>query len=75
MDAEAVMQLKMDLGWVFLIRGYAGSYFIIGWIVLYRQMDCIISSSVLYCIVDWIVSYWLDWIVSYWLDYIRKHWF
>ena len=71
MDAEAVRQLRMGLGWFFLVRGDNGSYLIIGfigWIVLYR--------------IGWIVSYHrLDRIVSagsgntgfyalagYWLD-------
>ena len=77
MDAEAVRQLRMDLGWVFLIRGDAGSYCIIGWIVSYRRMDRIVSSDGSYHI-GWIGSYRIGWIVSgntgfyaldgYWLD-------
>ena len=47
LDAEAVRQLRMGLEWLFLIRGYTGSYHIIGWIVLY-------------CRLDRIISYWLD---------------
>ena len=73
MDAEAVMQLRMGLGWVFLIRGDAV------WIVLSYWLDCIILAGS-YCIV-WIVSYRLycmSWVVSgntvfyalagYWMD-------
>ena len=48
-------QLRMVIGWVFLIRGYAG------WIVLDYQMDHIILSG-LYSI-PWIVSYRMDCIV------------
>ena len=54
-------QLRMGLGWVFLIRGEAGSY-------------CIVSSARSYRIVGWIVSYRLDLSISYRLDCIRKHW-
>ena len=49
MDAEAVRQLRMGLGWVFLIRGDAG------WVV------GLSSGS---CCIDWIVLYQLDRIVS-----------
>ena len=35
----------MDLGWVFLIRGDAGSYCIIVWIVSYRRLDSIILAG------------------------------
>ena len=41
----------MGLGWVFLIRGDAGSYRIIDWIISYCQLDWIVSS-VLDCIVS-----------------------
>ena len=62
MDAEAVRQLRMGLGWVFLIRGDAV------WIVLAYRLDRIVLDG-LYSI-GWIVSgntgfyalagYWLD---------------
>ena len=77
MDDEAVRQLRMGIGWVFLIRGDAGSYRIIGWIVSYRRMDRIVSLAESYRI-GWIVLYCINWIVSgntgfyalagYWLD-------
>ena len=62
MDAEAVMQLRMGLGWVFLIRGDAV------WIVLAYRLDSIVSDG----------SYSIIWILlgktgfyalaGYWLD-------
>ena len=58
MDAEAVRQLRMGFGWVFLIRGDSG------WIVLAYQLDCTISSG----------SYRISWILSYFLYCIRKPW-
>ena len=61
MDTEAVRQLSMGLGLFFLIIGDTGSYRIIVWIVLYFQLDCIISSAKLYCI-GCIVSYCIVWI-------------
>ena len=61
----------MGIGWVFLIRGEAGSYRIFVWIVLYRWLDRIISAG-LDCIVL-AVSYRIGWIVSYWMGCIRKH--
>ena len=71
LDAEAVRQLRMDLGWVFLIRGDAV------WIVFAYQLDHIVSSAGFYCF-GWIESYRIGWIVSgntgfyalagYWLD-------
>ena len=77
MCAEAVSQMSMGLGWVFLIRGDAGSYPIISWIVPYCKLDRIVSFSGLYCIV-WIGLYRMGWLVSgntgfyalagYWLD-------
>ena len=39
MDTEAVKQLRMGLGWVFLIRGDAG------WIVLDYRLDHIVSDG------------------------------
>ena len=61
MDTEAVRQLSMGLGLFFLVIGDTGSYRIIVWIVLYFQLDCIISSAKLYCI-GCIVSYCIVWI-------------
>ena len=62
MDAEAVRQPRMGLGWVLLIRGDDG------WIVLAYRLDRIVLDG-LYSI-GWIVSgntrfyalagYWLD---------------
>ena len=62
MDTEAVRQLGMGPGWVFLIRGDSG------WIVLAYWLDRIVSAG----------SYRISWIVSgntgfdvldgYWLD-------
>ena len=51
-------QLRMCLGWVFLIRGDAGC------IVSAYRLDFIVSDG-LYRIV---------WIISYYLDRIRRHW-
>ena len=67
MDAETVRKLRMGLGWVFLIRGDAESYRIIGWIVLYRWLDRIVSSAGSYRI-GWVGLYRIVWIVS--LDHI-----
>ena len=55
----------MGLGWVFLIRGYTGSYRIIGWIVSYRRLDRIVSLA---------GSYRIGWIGLYCIVWIRKHW-
>ena len=63
MDAEAVRKLRMGLGWVFLIRGDAGSYHIIRCIVSYCRLDRTVSSSGLYRI-GWIGSYRTGCIVS-----------
>ena len=62
MDAEAVRQLRMGLGWIFLIRGDTV------WIVLAYRLDRIVSDGS-YSII-WIVFgntgfYVLD---GYWLD-------
>ena len=62
MNAEVVRQLRIGLGWVFLIRGDAS------WIILAYWLDRILLAG-LYCI-GWIISgktgfyalsgYWLD---------------
>ena len=68
MNAEAVRQLRMGLEWVFLVRGDTGSYRIIGWIVSYCRLDCIISSAGLYRIV-WIRKHWplcASWLLYGW---------
>ena len=65
MDAEAVRQPRMGLGWVFIIRGDSGSYCIIGWIVSYCQLDCIVSAGsyqeTLY-FMRWLVTVWMGWV-------------
>ena len=65
LDAEAVRQMRMGLGWVFLIRGDAG------WIVLAYWLDRIVSAGSYR--IGWIGSYRISWIVLYRLDHIRKH--
>ena len=53
----------MGLGWVFLIRGDAGSYHIFGWIISYR-LDLIISYRL-----DRIRKHWLlcaGWLLDVW---------
>ena len=57
----------MGLEWVFLIRGYTGSYFIIVCIVSYCWLDRIVSD-VLDCIVsDGSGNTWFYELAGYWL--------
>ena len=58
MDAKAVRQLRIGIGWILMVRGDAG------WIVLAYWLDHILLFG----------SYHIGWIVSYWLDRIKKHW-
>ena len=69
MDAEAVRQLRMGLGWVFLIRGDAG------WIVLAYRMDRIVSAGSYQetlALIRWLVTGWMgrmgqmDWMGRWW---------
>ena len=66
MDAEAVRQLRMGFGWVFLIRGDAG------WVVLAYRMDCIASAGSYQETLDfmrWLVTGWMgqmDWMGRWW---------
>ena len=53
----------MGLGWVFVIREDAGSYCIIGWIVLYHRLDRIVLPAGSYCI-GWIGLYHICWTIS-----------
>ena len=58
MDAEAVRQLRMGLGWVFLIRGDTG------WIVLAYRLDRIVSAGSYQetmAFMIWLVTGWMRW--------------
>ena len=60
MDAEAVRQLGMVIGCVFMIRGDAGSHHIIRWIILYRQLDRIVLAGSGNTGFYELAGYWLD---------------
>ena len=56
MDAEAVRQLRMGIGWVFLIRGDAV------WIVLAYWLDRIVSAGSYQetlALMRWLVTGWM----------------
>ena len=69
MDAETVRQLRICLGWVFLVRGD------VGWIVLDYRLDCIVSAGsyqetlgFMRCLVTGCMGQMgrMDWMVSWW---------